>query len=164
MTDKDRRTDDRPLSGGSEPAEHVVRPPSSVVRCPLLQEQERDIAILTLNRAQARNSLSEALLGALGDALAAIAADASLRVVVLAANGPVFSAGHDLKELTARRSDRDRGRGYFEHVMTVCSAVMQQIVHLPQPVIVAVQGPAIAAGCQLVASCDLALASSGATF
>src|SRR5262245_25572748 len=127
---------------------------------PLLQRQDDGpIAILTLNRPEARNSLSEALLRALGEALTGIAGDQSVRAVVLAANGPVFSAGHDLKELTARRSDPDRGRAYFKHIMVLCSTVMQQVVHLPQPVIAAVQGTATAAGCQLVASCDLAVAA-----
>ncbi len=93
-----------------------------------------------------------------------IAADKTVRAVVLAANGPAFCAGHDLKELTARRSDADGGRAYFKHIMTICSAMMQQIVNLPQPVIAAVQGVASAAGCQLVASCDLAVASSAAKF
>ena len=96
---------------------------------------------------------------ALGDALTAIAHERTVRAVVLAANGPAFSAGHDLKELNARRSDADRGRAYFKHIMGLCSAVMQQIVMLPQPVIAAVQATATAAGCQLVASCDLAVAS-----
>ena len=86
---------------------------------------------------------------------------ATVRVVVLAANGPAFSAGHDLKELNAHRSDDDRGRAYFKQIMDMCSAVMQQIVTLPQPVIAAVQATATAAGCQLVASCDLAVASAG---
>ncbi len=130
----------------------------------LLREREGDIAILVLNRPQARNSLSEALLGALSAAFTDIAADRSIRAVVLAANGPAFCAGHDLKELTARRSDADGGRAYFRHIMNVCSAMMQQIVNLPQPVIAAVQGVASAAGCQLVASCDLAIASSAAKF
>jgi enoyl-CoA hydratase/carnithine racemase len=130
----------------------------------LLRERAGGIAILTLNRPAARNSLSEALLAALSAALTEIAADKSVRAVVLAANGPAFCAGHDLKELTARRSDPDGGRGYFKHIMTSCSAMMQQIVNLPQPVIAAVQGVASAAGCQLVASCDLALASSAAKF
>ena len=85
--------------------------------------------------------------------------DHDVRAVVLAANGPAFSAGHDLKEITAHRSDADRGRGYSAHIMQTCSAVMQQIVRLPQPVIAAVQATATAAGCQLVASCDLAVAS-----
>ena len=122
------------------------------------------IAILTLNRPQARNSLSEALLESLSDALTAIAHDPTVRVVVLAANGPAFSAGHDLKELNAHRSDEDRGRGYFKHIMGLCSSMMQQIVTLPQPVIAAVQATATAAGCQLVASCDLAVAAQTAKF
>ncbi|HEX3936159.1 MAG TPA: enoyl-CoA hydratase [Xanthobacteraceae bacterium] len=122
------------------------------------------IAILTLNRTAARNSLSEALLEALSDALTAIAHDHTVRVVVLAANGPAFSAGHDLKELNAHRQDDDRGRSYFKHIMTMCSGVMQQIVNLPQPVIAAVHATATAAGCQLVASCDLAIAADTAKF
>jgi len=131
---------------------------------PLLRERDGSIAIITLNRPAARNSLSEALLRALSDALADIAGDPSVRGVVLAANGPAFCAGHDLKELTSRRSDADGGRAYFRHIMGICSTMMQQIVNLPQPVIAAVQGVASAAGCQLVASCDLAIASSAAKF
>jgi enoyl-CoA hydratase/carnithine racemase len=130
----------------------------------LLRERDKDVAVLVLNRPGARNSLSEGLLAALSAAFTEIAADASVRTVVLAANGPGFCAGHDLKELTARRSDGDRGRGYFTKIMTLCSAMMQQIVNLPQPVIAAVQGTASAAGCQLVASCDLAIASPAAKF
>ena len=130
----------------------------------LVRERVKDIAVLVLNRPQARNSLSEALLTELSAAFADIAHDKAVRAVVLAANGPAFCAGHDLKELTARRSDADGGRSYFRHIMTTCSAMMQQIVNLPQPVIAAVQGVASAAGCQLVASCDLAVASTGAKF
>jgi enoyl-CoA hydratase/carnithine racemase len=130
----------------------------------LLRENIGSVMVLTLNRPAARNSLSETLLIALGDTLTAIAADRSVRAVVLAANGTAFCAGHDLKELTGRRSDADGGRAYFRHIMTICSAMMQQIVTLPQPVIAAVQGVASAAGCQLVASCDLAVASKTAGF
>jgi enoyl-CoA hydratase/carnithine racemase len=130
----------------------------------LLREHEKDVAVLVLNRPAARNSLSEALLAELSSALVAIAADASVRAVVLAANGPAFCAGHDLKELTAHRGDPDGGRAFFARIMATCSAMMQRIVNLPQPVIAAVQGPASAAGCQLVASCDLAIASSAAKF
>ncbi|MDO9411469.1 MAG: enoyl-CoA hydratase [Pseudolabrys sp.] len=130
----------------------------------LLRETDGPIAILTLNRSPARNSLSEALIIALSEAWTEIAADKTVRAVVLTANGPAFSAGHDLKELTARRSDADGGRAYFRMLMATCSAMMQQIVNLPQPVIAAVQGVATAAGCQLVASCDLAVASSAAKF
>jgi enoyl-CoA hydratase/carnithine racemase len=130
----------------------------------LLRENTGPVAVLTLNRAAARNSLSEALLRALSEQLTAIADDKTVRAVVLAANGPAFCAGHDLKELTARRTDADGGRAYFQQIMTMCSTMMQQIVTLPQPVIAAVQGVASAAGCQLVASCDLAIASVRAGF
>jgi enoyl-CoA hydratase/carnithine racemase len=130
----------------------------------LLRADEAGIATLTLNRPAARNALSEVMLRALGNALAAIAQDRGIRAVILTANGPAFSAGHDLKELTARRADADGGRAYFRQIMEACSAVMQMIVRLPQPVIAAVEGVATAAGCQLVASCDLAVAGADARF
>src|SRR5262252_7703778 len=131
----------------------------------VLRETTDAIAVLTLNRPEARNSLSAAMIVALGEAFDAIARDRSIRAVVLAANGPAFSAGHDLKEMIAtRRSDPDRGRAFFMQVMTACSEVMQQIVRLPQPVIAAVHATATAAGCQLVAGCDLAVASAAARF
>src|SRR5262249_62207093 len=95
---------------------------------------------------------------------AAMAGERSVRPGVRGANGPAFCAGHDLKELTAHRDAPDRGREYFRHVMDTCSAMMQAIVHLPKPVIAAVGGTATAAGCQLVASCDLAVGSTAATF
>jgi enoyl-CoA hydratase/carnithine racemase len=130
----------------------------------LLRDSAGGVATLTLNRPDARNSLSEALLNTLSEALADVAADHSVRAVVLAAQGSAFSAGHDLKELTAHRSDADGGRAYYTLIMTLCSKVMQQVVRLPQPVIAAVEGTATAAGCQLVASCDLAVASPTARF
>jgi enoyl-CoA hydratase/carnithine racemase len=130
----------------------------------LLQESRDGIALLTLNREAARNSLSVELLEAMIDALAAIAADPAIRAVVIAANGPAFCAGHDLKELTARRSDADGGRAFFTTVWKRCSTMMQAVIGLPQPAIACVQGTASAAGCQLVATCDLAVASTAATF
>jgi enoyl-CoA hydratase/carnithine racemase len=130
----------------------------------LLREDLGEVAVLTLNRPDARNSLSEALIAALTETLRAMADDSTIRVVVLGANGPGFCAGHDMKEMTARRSDADRGRAYFKQLMDACSTMMQTIVHHPKPVIAAVQGAASAAGCQLVASCDLAVASSAAKF
>ncbi|MCA6110564.1 enoyl-CoA hydratase [Bradyrhizobium cenepequi] len=130
----------------------------------LLREQVGSIAVLTLNRPAARNSLSEGLIAELHGALREIHDDGAVRAVVIAANGTAFSAGHDMKELTARRSDADRGRVYFAGIMNACSAMMQAIVRLPKPVVAAVQGVATAAGCQLVASCDLAVASESATF
>jgi enoyl-CoA hydratase/carnithine racemase len=139
----------------------TLSPPASLI---LRREDIEGVAVLTLDRPQARNSLSEAMLEALRDAFFAIAHEAGVRAVVLAANGPAFSAGHDLKELNQHRADGDRGRRYFKHIMGLCSGVMQQIVNLPQPVIAAVQGTATAAGCQLVASCDLAVGSRSAKF
>jgi len=130
----------------------------------LLREDRGTIAILTLNRPEARNPLSEAMLAELGASLDEISSDDAIKAIVLAANGPVFCAGHDLKEITARRGDPDRGRAYFAEILSACSAVMQAIVKLPKPVIAAVEGPATAAGCQLVASCDLAVAGEGAEF
>ncbi|WP_315810851.1 enoyl-CoA hydratase [Bradyrhizobium sp. SZCCHNR2028] len=130
----------------------------------LMREMVGPVAVLTLNRPAQRNSLSEPLIAELHQALAEIGADKAVRAVVIAANGPAFCAGHDLKELTARRSDADRGRAFFAKLMNACSAMMQAIVHLPKPVVASVQGIATAAGCQLVASCDLAVASERASF
>ena len=130
----------------------------------LLRESASNVTVLTLNRPAARNSLSEGLIAELHAALNEIRDDNNVRAVVIAANGPAFSSGHDMKELTARRTDADRGRSYFAGIMTACSAMMQAIVHLPKPVVAAVQGIATAAGCQLVASCDLAVASEAAAF
>ena len=130
----------------------------------LRQDMPGGVAVLTLNRPASRNSLSLQMLETMETALAEISADASVRCVVLAANGPVFCAGHDLKEITAHRTDTDGGRGFYDRAMETCARVMQAIVALPQPVVVAVQGVATAAGCQLVATCDLAVASDHARF
>ena len=119
---------------------------------------------LTLNDVPRRNALSEAMLHRLGDAFARAGADGAVRVVVLAAHGPAFCAGHDLKELTAGRAADDGGRAFFAKIMALCSGVMQAIVTCPKPVIAEVSGVATAAGCQLVASCDLALAADTARF
>ena len=122
------------------------------------------IAILTMARPEKRNALSEGMLGALQAALDAAAKDAGVRAVVIAAKGPVFCSGHDLKELTARRADADKGRAYIDGLMRSCARMMRSIVTHPKPVIAAVQGIASAAGCQLVASCDLAVAADTAQF
>ena len=132
---------------------------------PILDRRDRGgVTTLTLDDPASRNALSEAMLAALTETFGAIAADRSVRAVVLTAVGPCFSSGHNLKEMTARRADPDRGRAYFADVLARCSAMMQQIVALPQPVVAAVQGLATAAGCQLVATCDLAVASAEARF
>jgi enoyl-CoA hydratase/carnithine racemase len=131
---------------------------------PLLRQTVGSIAVLTLDSPSTRNALSEAMIMALQSALDSIRDDKNVRAVVIAANGPAYSSGHNLKELTARRSDADKGRAYFAHMMKSCSDMMQTIVRLPKPVVAAVQGVATAAGCQMVATCDLAVASDQATF
>ena len=131
---------------------------------PLLRQDHNGIVRLTMNNPQRRNALSEAMLAALQGALDTIARDPSVRVVILAGEGPAFCAGHDLKEMTAHRTDADRGRAYFADIMTRCAALMMSIVRLPQPVIAEVATVATAAGCQLVASCDLAIAAESARF
>jgi enoyl-CoA hydratase/carnithine racemase len=118
---------------------------------------------LTMNRAAARNALSAAMMSALQRAFEAAADDES-RVIVLAAEGSAFCAGHDLKEMTALRSTQDKGRAAFAALFEQCSKLMQTIVRHEKPVIAEVQGIATAAGCQLVASCDLAVASEHARF
>lgn len=130
----------------------------------VLKAQDDGVLRLTMNRPAQRNALSEALIAGLHAAIEEAGADRSVRVVIIAARGPAFSAGHDLKEIAARRADADRGRNYFQWLMTACSALMQAIVQCPKPVIAEVQGPAAAAGCQLVASCDLAIAADTAHF
>lgn len=119
---------------------------------------------LTLNDMSRRNALSEAMLGELRAAFEAAGDDPAVRVIILAANGPAFCAGHDLKEMTAGRAGDDGGKAYFAKVMAMCSGVMQGIVNCPKPVIAEVTGIATAAGCQLVASCDLAIAADTAQF
>lgn len=124
----------------------------------LLVESDSGVVRLTLNRPERRNALSEAMLTELGGALDRIACDKSARVVVLAAAGPVFCSGHDLGEMVGR-PEAD-----YQKLFARCSRVMQQIRRLPQPVIARVQGLATAAGCQLVATCDLAVAVPEARF
>ena len=119
---------------------------------------------LTLNNPARRNALSENMLATIQFALDTAADDTAVRVIVLASNGPAFSAGHDLKELTAGRAAADAGKAYFSKIMTQCSTMMQTIVRHPKPVIAEVRGIATAAGCQLVASCDLAYAALDSKF
>jgi len=125
----------------------------------LLRRDTGGIATLTLNRAKQYNSLSEELLVELQTALDTIAQDASVRVVVIAGAGSAFCAGHDLKQMRANPR-----RAYYDKLFAQCSTVMQTVLHLPQPVIARVHGIATAAGCQLVAQCDLAVASDAARF
>ena len=143
---------------------HPQAPTATAAGDPLAITHDGGVAVVTLNRPQTRNSLSDAMLNALAAALAELRESKAVRAVVLTAAGPVFCAGHDLKEMTAARTQADGGRAYFADVMRRCAAVMQAIVALPQPVIAAAQGTATAAGCQLVATCDLAVAASHAKF
>ena len=130
----------------------------------LLERLSEGVCVLTLNRPAARNALSRAMIGALHRTISHLAGEPSVAAIVLAAHGPVFSSGHDLKEMAAHRSDADGGRAFFADTMGACSAMMQAIVACPKPVIAAVEGAATAAGCQLVATCDLAVAAPAASF
>jgi enoyl-CoA hydratase/carnithine racemase len=126
---------------------------------PLLRHDHDGIATLTLNRPRARNALTLGLMEALDATLAAIASDPATRVVILAATGPAFCAGHDMRELRATPT-----REAYAAVFALCCRLMQRIVALPKPVIARVHGAASAAGCQLVATCDLAIAGESARF
>jgi enoyl-CoA hydratase/carnithine racemase len=130
----------------------------------LLEERDGPVARLILNRPGARNALSLTMLRNLTQAITRLGADRGVHVVVIAANGPGFCAGHDLKELTAARTNTDKGHAFFEETMGECARAMQAIVRCPKPVIAEVHGIATAAGCQLVASCDLAVAAESAQF
>ncbi|MEJ1161301.1 enoyl-CoA hydratase [Prosthecomicrobium sp. N25] len=146
----------------ARPSPAASVPPSPAV--PLRERLQDGILRLTLADPARRNALSEAMMAALQAALERAADDPAIRVVVIAAEGPAFSAGHDLKELTARRADPDRGRAYFADIMGRCARLMTTVVRLPKPVVAEVAGVATAAGCQLVASCDLAVAAETARF
>jgi enoyl-CoA hydratase/carnithine racemase len=122
------------------------------------------IATLTLNSPSNLNALSDAMLATLMDQFAALKSDTSIRAVILRGSGKAFCAGHDLKEMTAGRQAEDAGRAYFADLFARCSAMMTAIRDLPQPVIAQVHGIATAAGCQLVASCDLAVAAVDTKF
>lgn len=125
----------------------------------LLRDDSDNIATLTLNRPAARNALSMGLMEELDAALTDIGQDPSIRAVIIAANGPAFCAGHDLREIRATPT-----RDAYEAVFALCSRLMQRVVRLPKPVIAQVHGVATAAGCQLVASADLAVAAASARF
>lgn len=130
----------------------------------ILTERHGAVMRLVLNAPGSLNALSDAMLAALTETLDQIAQDATTRVVILAGSGKAFCAGHDLKEMQAGRQAADGGRGYFADLFARCGALMQLIPTLPQPVIAEVHGIATAAGCQLVASCDMAVAAEGTRF
>lgn len=134
--------------------------PPALVR----REDQGGVATLSLQAPASRNALSLAMIEALIAAFAAIGSDGAIRVVVLAGDGPALSSGHDLKEIMAHLNDADRGEAFFGRLMGRCADLMRKIVDLPKPVIAAVEGVATAAGCQLVAACDLAVAGEKARF
>ena len=130
----------------------------------LLNDFTDGVLRLTLNDVQRRNALSVDMLSQITDALASAANNTSVRVIVLAASGSVFCAGHYLKEMTTARKEQDGGEAFFDQLFQTCASVMQNIVRHPKPIIAEVAGVATAAGCQLVASCDLAIAAESAQF
>jgi len=130
----------------------------------MLREDRGPVAVLTLNRPEARNSLSLEMIAALHSEVEDLGGSDAVRTIVITGAGSAFSSGHDLKEMSAHRNDPDRGRAFFAKTMSACSDMMMSIVRSPKPVIAAVNGIATAAGCQLVASCDLAVASIDARF
>jgi enoyl-CoA hydratase/carnithine racemase len=119
---------------------------------------------LTLNDAKKRNTLSEEMMAKLKSSLTDATDNKSIRVIIIAGNGPAFCSGHDLKQMTAGRDNDDQGLTYFKKVFASCSELMQMIVEHPKPIIAEVSGVAAAAGCQLVACCDLAVAGKSARF
>jgi enoyl-CoA hydratase/carnithine racemase len=141
----------------------VARFPTGRTRPFVERSLEGGVLRLTMSNPPA-NALSLDMIAALSAEFAAASADRDVRVIVLAAAGKLFSGGHDLKEMTAHRGDADGGRAFFERTFGACTGMMLSIVNLPKPVIAAVDGIATAAGCQLVASCDLAIASDRAQF
>ena len=133
---------------------------SEATTAPLVIREDRDgVARLTLNRPAQRNALSMAMLEAMAAEIARLAEDRSVKAVIIAGNGPGFCGGHDLKEMRA-----NPGRQAYEALFGLCAEVMMGLTRLPQPVIARVHGIATAAGCQLVATCDLAIAEKGARF
>ncbi|WP_116131665.1 enoyl-CoA hydratase [Tropicimonas sp. IMCC34043] len=130
----------------------------------LLRQDRNYVAELTLNRPAALNALSDDMLAAMTRQIVALSADRDIRVVILRGAGKAFCAGHDLREMQAGRQAEDRGADYFADLFARCAAVMSGLTRLPQPVIAEVHGIATAAGCQLVASCDMAVAAEGTRF
>ena len=128
------------------------------------EQTNEGVLRLTMNDQKNRNALSEAMMNNLIEELTKAASNHSIRVIIIASNGSVFSSGHDLKEITAARNQKDFGETYFKSLFDTCSSLMQLIVSCPKPVIAEVAGTATAAGCQLVASCDLATAADSVKF
>jgi enoyl-CoA hydratase/carnithine racemase len=128
------------------------------------EKSDKGVLRLIMNNLAHKNALSSNMMSILMDEIKGASSDKSIKVIVLAAEGNVFCSGHDLKEITAARQNEDSGEDFFQDLFDSCSALMQLIVNTPQPVIAEVDGVATAAGCQLVASCDLAIASNESRF
>jgi enoyl-CoA hydratase/carnithine racemase len=145
-------------------SDHSAIDSSAPGESPLYFDVDSGVARVVLDRPKSINALSEEMLSALQSCLDDISRDRSIRAVILRSSGDHFCAGHNLKEMTARRADADGGKAYFVELFETCSALMKTIVRLPQPVIAEVRGIATAAGCQLAATCDLAVAADTAKF
>ena len=130
----------------------------------LNQDKDNNILRITLDDNENKNALSEIMMKGLIDAFSMASLDSSIRVIVIAATGNVFCSGHNLKEITSARKNDDLGESYYINLFNLCSSLMQLIVNCPKPVIAEVNGTATAAGCQLVASCDLAISSESSKF
>jgi len=141
-----------------------INPTETLEELLLSSRDEYGVLRLTLNNPKARNVLSEEMMAALQSAFDEAHENADVRVIILAGNGPVFSAGHDLKQMSARRSDDDNGRAYFQELLVVCSKLMTSVVRCRKPVIAEISGVTAAAGLQLAASCDLIIAAEEARF
>ncbi|GAA6212334.1 enoyl-CoA hydratase [Hyphomicrobiales bacterium 4NK60-0047b] len=130
----------------------------------LLKEQKRTTLHITLNRPKTLNALSMGMLIALQEALDPIADDYTIKALIIKGSGKGFCAGHDLKEMQSHRGDEDKGKAYFDELFATCTKMMLTLAKLPIPVIAEIHGVAAAAGCQLVASCDLAIAEDSTIF
>jgi len=130
----------------------------------LIRERRDDVYVLTLNCPDNRNALSEAMIAAIDRALVVIKVWLEVKAVIITHTGPVFCSGHDLRAISQHREDGDSGKGYFKRLLTQCTRLMNTITEYPKPIIAAVDGAATAAGVQLIASCDLAVASEKARF
>jgi len=128
------------------------------------EKSDKGVLRLVMNNLDYKNALSKKMMGMLADEIKSASSDKSIKVIVLAAKGNVFCSGHDLKEITAARENEDSGEEFYQGLFDSCSALMQLIVNTPQPIIAEIDGVATAAGCQLVATCDLAIASNESRF
>lgn len=158
MSNPKPRADDRGAQAVTSPPKPVGSGSRLAIR------DDGAIRVITLAAPGRRNALSLAMIGDLHGALCAAREEKSIRAVILAGEGPAFSAGHDLKEIQAARAGADGGKAFFQTLMAACAEMMLEIVNMPIPVIAAVESVATAAGCQLVASCDLAIAGAEARF